>query len=136
MQKTVAAIASALFLTFFANFAQAKEVYACIDEAGGGLQFKNGIWQATRFNVGRFILTFDGQQYVTRGLAGDVLQMITSCSEIKGPIPHIACRSEVGDTLIFSRETMKGGRSALFGSIFNGDTRDTLVAIAFTCQRF
>ena len=141
MKKIAFTLLVVLNLTFFPNWALAQnQPLACQVEKSAGLKWERGRWVTTSFNTKKFILVQkDGNtltvESVTKAWFGsDSYASQSSCkTSVMG---HILCADLSGNSLFFNPKNLKGGISALIGSIEEGDTRDTVSVDVFSCTPY
>ena len=117
------------------SVSQAKEIFACLDEAAAGLHYSGGKWRPTGFETKKFILTIDGDHYATQGTDVNVPLSLTHCESIRIG-GFLQCVDGTGGSLLFSLIELRGSRADLLGGILTTEKRDSLGVFAFNCQKF
>lgn len=130
---------SALLLTLLGVSVQAQnKPLACQDVAAGGLNWENGRWVTSTFNTDKFILVLQGNTLTKESVGTAIGVDLVAFSEItcRTLRSRITC-SSFSHQLVFDPKTLKGGLSALFGSMKeDGSSKDSLSVQAFSCQPY
>jgi hypothetical protein len=112
-----------------------KTTYTCLSNSSGGFNWDGNEWRLVRFkSPDKFLLEIfvykDGDR-VSRHYAvtGDGLDL--NCDD--GGVNFGSCRNVVGQFLVFSSSSLRGGISSLLGSTSTDLRRDSLVITPFVC---
>ena len=135
MRKITLTLMIALSTTLFTNEATAQNrPLACQVEAAAGLLWENGRWVTKTLIEGKFILVQSGNTLTKDSIAKAFnLGAEVTC---RNNTNYIECTNEYGEALFFNPKTLKGGTAYLFGSINEGNVRDSVFVRAFSCTPF
>ena len=127
--------------------AQDQEVWGCQQDASTGLFWENNRWVSKRVLPETLLLklpttppfVFGPENIGNRSNGsykiGDGNEFGMFCRT--NLLETVSCISTVGDGMFyFSRESGKLGRASLFGSLMDGDRRDTVLANIYNCTKF
>ena len=137
MKRLLSNFTMLLLSIFFLNnaIAQNKPV-ACQTEETVGLNWQNGRWQVTRFNVKKFILVQAGNLLTTES-AGKAIDSPASLVTCKNEAPQISCSGVSGEYLYYDTLNRSGGIARIFGGTMKRpDYRDSVTVSVFTCESF
>ena len=135
MRKIPLTLLIALSSTLFTNEATAQnQPLACQVEAAAGLAWENGRWVTRTFIDGKFILVQSGNTLTKDSIAKAFT--IPAAVNCRNNTKYIECTNEYGEALFFNPKTLKGGTAYLFGSINEGNVRDSVSVRAFSCTPF
>lgn len=136
MTKIPLTLLIALSSTLFTNEATAQnKPIACQGEAAAGLKWEKGQWVATTFITRKFILVQAGNT-LTLDSAAKALSAPSTYVTCKNVSPQIVCNDIAGNSLYLDPITRTGGIASLFGSINQGNERDTVTVQVFSCTPF
>lgn len=128
----LAAVAVALSTTTVAQ----RTSLACQEDASAGLNWERGEWTVKRFKTEKFILVQEGKSLTTDsvGRAFNKGSIFVSCF-VKST--GVICIANMGESLLFNPESMKGARTHSLGSISTDPAyRDSIAIAPFSCQPF
>ena len=109
---------------------------ACQVEETVGLNWENGRWQVTRFNIRKFILVQSGNTLTLESVS-KVLDSSASLVVCKNEAPQISCQGLAGEYLYYNPINKSGGIARMFGSSMKqGNNRDSVTVSVFTCESF
>jgi len=113
--------------------AQEKQVWACQQEEGTMLNYRNGRWEQSLIVPEALLLTIDGAN--SRVKEGEAERRL-SCSKVDF-WPEISCLTSIKDKhYYFSPDTGRLGVSSLIGATLTGDRRDSVSAKIYNCTKF
>ena len=111
---------------------------ACQDDEAAGLNWANGEWRVTHFQLKKVILVMSGDTLTKESVAnamGSSPQDVRCNTEDYDKM--ISCVDRSGRTLVFMPKALKGGVSSVFGATQDSkEKRDTVSVRAFTCQPY
>ena len=130
-------IVNTLVLTFALGVgpaAGAQTVFACQYINAAGLRWENNTWVPKNFRTGDpfFLSSVNGE--LTPQSAADAIGSSSTVCQYHAFLNHSSCTDHYGGYVIFDFNTLRGGRSEIFGSMSNADSRDTLSVSPFVCQ--
>ena len=113
--------------------AQEKQIWACQQEAGTMLNYRNGRWVQSSIIPETLLLTIDGAN--SRVKEGEQ-EGLLSCSKVEGP-PEISCLTIMKDMhYYFSPLNGRLGVSSLLGATLTGEERFSVAAMIYNCTKF
>ena len=119
-----------------------KDWWACQEVHSSGMYWENNRWMTATFQEGSpFVLMSDGNGSLTKE---SVLKAVDNASLQKSEVEckawgyegRVSCMTVMGGHLYFSKETGKGGISAMLGSTMSDTNfRGTIRVHAFECTK-
>jgi hypothetical protein len=122
MKKIPVTLLILLCSVFFTSGAIAQnKPLACQADAAGGLEWRNGKWEVTRYEEQKFILVQTNENLTKDSVAkalriGESPELVSCQKNVT-----VTCSNSLGGHLLFDPKTLKGGIASLFGSISEVD---------------
>ena len=122
---------------FFINGAVAQnKPLACQGEAAAGINWQNGRWVTTKFETKKFVLVQAGNLLTKESVAKAFESTDINSANCSYSYGEITCSLSLGRILYFNPVSLRGATSALYGSTYAGNQRDSVAVEVFSCTPF
>ena len=116
--------------------AQEKQVWACQQEAGTMLNWKNNRWEQSLITSHNILLTFNSDGTGLAKHSNSLETVIFECEE--NAIGEKSCLGGLFKASHYFFNSLNGklGLSGLLGAVESKDRRDSITAFSFNCTKF